>query len=109
MLRRLNDDLRRFWLGHRNLFYVGSECPEQSQVNSDANNNVGSTDLANSLLGDLFTVYRVDITNVVVYPDDDDNLAIIVGATVGGFFGLVCLIGMVLVLKKKMNSTKVEA
>jgi len=67
---------------------------------------MGSKELASGILG-VAVLTLPQITAVFVNPSSDDNVPVIVGATVGGFFGALLLVGGFIFMKRKQS--KVEA
>jgi len=86
--------------------YTFDDVSSQSSFNSEVNSVMGTAAAASSILGIPVASVRITTVNIVL-EDDDDNVAIIVGAVVGGLFGLLLLAGVAIMIKRKQS--KVEA
>jgi len=95
----------------RIIFSVQNNPTLQNQILVSTTANLANAATATAFLSDLgFDVLNVDIS-VINIPygnkDSDDNIAVIVGAVVGGIFGLLCIVAIIFVVKRKQS--KVEA
>lgn len=83
---------------------------DQSAASDTLTTSFGTAEAANAYLASAGV--NVNVLNTNVYKQniasaDDDNVAVIVGATVGGFFGCLCLVAGAVMIKRKQS--KVEA